>query len=94
MAIRTIPRVKCRAGCEGNGYQRNAIPQLHKRLEATFGTPRNGYRKLPAETRQRVERNQTALTSTGIENDTQQTERARMGNVGYALVGIENDTHD
>ena len=30
--------------------------------------------------------------SIGIENDTQQTERVRMGNVGYALMGIENDT--
>ena len=72
MAIRTIPRVKCRANCEGYGHQWNAIPQLHKRLEATFGKPRNGYRKLPAETRQRVERNQTALIPIGIENNTRQ----------------------
>ena len=28
----------------------------------------------------------------GIENNTHQTEGARMGNVGYALMGIENNT--
>ena len=38
--------------------------------------------------------NKKGTPPTGIENDTQQTERTIMGDVGYALVGIENNTRD